>query len=81
MKKRKCLYAVVSSMKDNPDNVFESYFFTDELLGEKDFETLWLRLLKIDKFKVFKVVFIGMVHPSSKSVVMDLLRSPEDKEE
>lgn len=81
MKKRKCLYTVVSSLKDNPDTVFETYFFTDELLREKDFESLWLRLLKIDKFKVFKVMFVGMVNPSSKSEVIDLLRSARDKEE
>lgn len=81
MKKRKCLYAVVSSVKSNPDYLFESYFFTDELLSEKDIESLWLRLLKIDKFKVFKLIYVGMVNPSSKSEVIDLLRSAKDKEE
>lgn len=81
MKKRKCLYAVVSSIKDNPDNLFESFFFTDEPICEKDIKSLSTHLLEGDKFKVFKVVFVGTVKLSSKSEVIDFLRSSEDKKE
>ena len=80
MRKRMCLYAVVSSLKDSPDNVFESFFFTDELMREKDIESLRMHLLEGDKFKLFKVVFVGMVKLSSKSEVIDFLRSLEEKE-